>query len=221
MAAVADAGWMPVAAPLLSLRRLPWSLPAPVASTIQAILLTSGQAVAALSAIPHDRLVLTVGDTTASRARSAGFTHVVSAAADADALARLVLESLQPADGSLLLACGRGQGMALARSLRRHGFEVIRRCVYAADAADALPDAALAALQGDGLDAALFFSGETASAFIRLLPTPLHATLAPIRAVAISPAVAAVLRPLPWRGIEAAAMPNAASMLGLLGRFSF
>ena len=220
MAALAVAGWEPVAAPLLALRSLPFPLAARAAGTIQAILLTSGQAVAAVAGLGpmlRNRPVLTVGDATAIRARAAGFADVTSAAGDAASLGRLVSVSLDPADGALLLACGRGQAIPLAQALRRQGFHVIRRCVYAAESAHALPDAALEALQGEVLTAALFFSGETAAAFVRLLPTGLHPALPRLRALAISPAVALALQSLPWCSVEAATMPTATSLLGLLG----
>ncbi len=220
MAALADAGWAPVAAPLLAMRPLHWSLPTSSAITIQALLLTSGQSVAGVAALGpmlQERPVLTVGDATATRARAAGLANVTSAAGDADALARLVASTLRPVDGALLLACGRGQGIPLARTLRRCGFTVIRRCVYAADPAVALPDIAHEALQDGALDAALFFSGETASAFGRLLPIALHPALASVRALAISRAVASTLQPMAWCSVEAAEMPNAASLLALLG----
>lgn len=215
LAALTGRGYRPVAAPLLSVRPLRPRVPA----RVQAILLTSGQAASPLAAAAsHLRAVrlLAVGDATARRARLAGFEHVESAAGDADALEALATDSLATADGPLLLACGLGQGMALTRSLRRRGYRVVRRCLYAAEPAGALPEPAVEALRSNTLQAALFFSGETATAFARLLPPALRPALRRVRALAISDKAAAPLGRLAWAGIEIATAPTATSLLDLL-----
>lgn len=213
---VAALGFHPVAAPLLQVR----ALRPPIPATVQAILLTSIQAAIPLSAIaPGLRAtpLLAVGDATARVARAAGFERVASAAGDAARLAALATASLDPAAGPLLLACGSGHGQELARGLRRAGFAVLRRCVYAARPVPALPGAALGAIEAGNLEAALFFSAETAAAFLRLLPGRLRPALAGVRALAISEAAALPARGTAWLRVEAAAEPTAASLLSLLG----
>lgn len=221
MAAVEAAGFTALASPLLTLRPLRPALAPARAALIQAILLTSGQAVNPLVATCptlRDRRVLAVGDATAQRARNAGFGLVTSASGDAPALAALATRLLRPQDGPLLLACGQGQGIPLARALTGAGFDVVRQCVYAAEPVDALSPAAIAAVQDHRLAASLFFSTETATTFCRVLPPALLPDLAGTRALAISPAAMEPLRDLGWRSVEAAAMPTAASMLSLLGQ---
>lgn len=215
MRALADLGYRPVAAPLLIVRTRPLLLSRPV----QAVLLTSGQAIGPLCghrAALRDCAVLAVGDSTAVRARAAGFGRVDSAAGTASQLAELAIASLRPQDGPLLLACGLGQGAPLALRLREAGFRVVRRCVYEALPVPAMPGSAIRAIEAGRVEAALFFSRDTAATFARLLPDRLRPALADVRALAISAPTAVPLRALPWRRVVAAPVPDAASVLSLL-----
>jgi len=216
---VAALGWQPVLAPALVLAPRPAEPPLPAA---QALLLTSR---AAARAVPRSLVampVLAVGEATAAEARAHGFVTVHAAEGDAAALAATAAARLDPAAGPLLLAVGAGYGAELAAALRRHGFRVLRRIVYAARPAAALPDAARAALAAEAVVAALFFSPRSAGCAISLLRAAgLAGTLARADALAISPRVAAVLQaaaPEPrWRGVRVAARPDQDAMLQLLG----
>ncbi len=220
--AVAALGLQPIACPLLRIRPLRHRLPP--GRLLQAILLTSGQALASL----HDaagsdpelrRLpLLAVGDGTAARARDAGFMGSVSAGGDASELERLVRARL-PAGAALLLPTASGQGQALCRQLRQSGYAVHRRAVYAAGCPSGLSPAGLAALRQGGVAACLFFSAETARNFDRLCPVALRPALRSVRALAISPHVASALDGMIWQSVQAAPHPDAASLLALLDRF--
>ncbi len=215
MDALAGMGFSPVAAPLLSVRPLRPVLP----QRVQAILLTSGQAAAPLAGLASELRglpVLAVGDATAARARAAGFGAVDSATGDATRLVGIASARFDPEGEPLLLACGRGQGREVAAGLRRAGFRIRRRCVYAVRAVRRLPEPALDALGSGRVGAVLFFSADTAAVFVRVLPPGLHAALAVIRAVAISPQAAEPVRRLRWRSITAARAPNATALLALL-----
>ncbi len=205
-------GFQPVVTPFLRVR--PCRVPLPGAATVQAVVAASGNAVA-LPPPFHAVPLLAVGNATAARARAAGFNTVQSGDGDADGLAALAIRTLSPADGPLLLASGRGQGTGLARALRRAGFRVHRRAVYAAAAPRRFPEAAARAV-GDGLHAALFFSAQTARAFARLLPHALHPRLCDTDAVAIGAAAAAALQHLPWRALRVAMRPTQDGVLALL-----
>lgn len=214
-ARVAALGLQPVLAPLLEIRTLPAKLPPP--ERLQAVLAASGNAVAALPAPYRGLLLLAVGDATADRARHAGFTRVGSAAGDAKALAALAARAGDAGGKALLLAAGRGQGAVLAADLRRRGFRVLRRAVYAAAPVAALPPTAQAALSEGCLRAALFFSAETARHWVRLLVrTSLCDAVRPIEALAIGQPAAMALEPLPWRRIRVADRPTQDAMLALL-----
>ncbi len=205
-------GYRPVIAPLLAVRPCRVALPRP--GGLQAVLAASGNAVA-LPPAYHAVPLLAVGEATASRARAAGFAEVHAAGGDAVALAELAVRLLRPAAGPLLLAAGKGQGTRLARALRRHGFDVRRRAVYAATALSRFPPEAAEAIR-KGLRAALFFSAATARAFARLLPPGLWPLLCRTDAVAIGPHVADTVRHLPWRTLRVAVRPTQDGMLAQL-----
>jgi uroporphyrinogen-III synthase len=206
---------VPVVAPLLTIRGRQTRLPP--SGEIQAILATSGNAVAALPLSHRGMPLLTVGDATAERARAAGFARVHSANGDALDLAAQAAQMLSPSNGPVLLVCGRGQGKALADALRAHGFRVARRIVYAAEKVAALPEAAAAALRNDMLRAALFFSAETAHHFVRLTTAAgLADRVRGVQALAIGAAAGVALQELPWRDVLVAARPTQDELLALL-----
>jgi uroporphyrinogen-III synthase len=207
------AGLHPVVAPFLTVSPHPAALPPP--DRLQAVIVASGNAVAALPEAYHRLTLLAVGDATATRAVQAGFLSVQSADGDANALAALAARCLDPAAGALLLASGRGQSGPLASDLRRHGFRVHRRAVYTTTRVRHFPAAASVAIR-DGLRAAMFFSAETARAFVRLLPAALIPALAGVDALTISAAAAEAVRHLPWRDVRVAVRPTQDGVLALL-----
>jgi len=214
-ARVAALGFQPVVAPFLAVRALRPRLPPP--QRLQAVLATSGNAMAALPASHRHLRLLAVGDATASRARAAGFASVESADGDATALAALAARTCQANAAPLLLLSGRGQGAALAAALRSRGFRVMRRVVYEVVPVPVLPAAARACLAASGLHAALFFSAETARHAVRLLRRArLQEAVCDVEALAIGQQAAVALQALPWRRIRVAARPNQDAMLALL-----
>ncbi|WP_241694483.1 uroporphyrinogen-III synthase [Komagataeibacter melomenusus] len=215
MAAVAGLGWQPIAASMLHVE--PLSL-APDTPRPDAIVLTSGQAIAAINRPAwHDVPCYVVGHATGARARVAGFTHVVTAAGTADDLAALLRAAL-PARGRLLLAVGRGYGRDMAQALRAEGFRVMRRCVYAVRPGQRLPMQAAQALGAGQVAAILFYSTRTAQAFLAALTATQAGLLGQVVAVAMSAGVANALATVPaWRDIRVAARPDQAAMLACLG----
>ena len=204
-------GLAAVIAPMLDVRPRPLGL----VPGVQAVLVTSGNALPQLPPALHPVPLLAVGDATAARARAAGFTEVCSADSDAAALAVLAAQML-PLRAPVLLATGTGQGGALAAALRERGFRVHRRAVYAAVPVRRLPGPALDALAGNGLRAALFLSAETARAFARALPASLLGSLGGVDALAIGQPAAEVLSRMPWRSVRVSAKPTSASLMALL-----
>jgi uroporphyrinogen-III synthase len=182
---------------------------------VQAVLLTSGNAVPGLPGRLRGETILTVGDATAARARAAGFADVRSAGADAVALAELARAQCHPEEGALLLACGAGQGETLAELLRADGFRVLRRVTYATLPATQLPAPALAALAAGEVAAALVFSRESGRRLVNLLRGA-GVDVRDVEALAISQAAASGLAPLPWRRIRVASHPDQDALLGLL-----
>lgn len=206
-------GYAPIIAPVLSIITRDVRAPNHAAAT----LLTSQNAVASCPPCLHDRPVFAVGTATAKRATEAGFKHVFNANGDANSLARLVADTLSPAEGRLFLPTGQGQGTDLAASLRQRGYRIVRRVAYQAVGVSVLPEPAAICLRQHQLAAAMFFSGDTARHFVRLLrATTLSDAVRDIEAVSISERAAVALRHLPWRRISVAAKPNQEAMLALL-----
>jgi uroporphyrinogen-III synthase len=208
-------GFIPVIAPVLAIissgagRRLP--------GRIAATVVTSRNAIPACPGSCHELPVFAVGTATASCASAAGFRHVIDADGDASVLATLIGNTLSPASGSLFLPTGRGQGTALADSLRKLGFRVIRRVAYQAASVPALPQPAVSDLQHGQLTAAMFFSTETARHFVRLvLEAGLGEAVSDVEALSISERPVMALRRLKWRRISVAAKPNQDAILALL-----
>lgn len=214
-ARVADLGFAPVIAPLLCIRPRPARLPDP--KRLQAVLATSANALPGLPK-PYRRLPLfTVGDATANSARALGYATVTSADGNALALAALVARDCRPEVGPLLLAVGVRQGEAFARSLRAHGFAVLRRTVYTARPVRQLPDVIRPALEQGRVAVALFYSSETARTFAHLaVEAKLASTLTKVTAVAIGEPAAAVLRHLPFRAVRVAVRPTEGGLLSMI-----
>ena len=196
---------------MLCIRRLEPVLPL----NVDAVLVTSGNAVPCLPALLHGTPLLAVGHATADRARIAGFAQVLSADGDAAALAELARQACR-SGAALLLATGRRQGASLASALRTGGFVVHRRAVYAAEPVERMPAEVEHALQHGSLAAALFLSAETARAFARLMPPRFLPALAEVEALAIGQPAAEALHFLPWRRVRVSAKPTQDSILAML-----
>lgn len=211
---VATMGLIPVVAPLLAIRPLQVR---PPSGRIAAILLASGNAVESLPDVCRTLPVLTVGAATARRARQAGYVNVTSANGDAVALAALVRGRIRPEDGTLLLAAGRGQSLALAAELRGSGYRVARRVAYAAIPAATLPEPARTTLLADQSPTVLLFSAETARHLVRLVRRAgLLGALSSCEAITIGPQAAMALSEAVWARIRVAAKPTQDEMLALL-----
>lgn len=214
-ARLAELGFSPVMAPALTIQTLPAQLPDP--AHIQAVLITSANALPALPPDYHARPLFAVGTTTALQASQAGFRDVRNADGDATTLTTMVAHACQPATGKILLLTGRGQGGALATALRAQGFRVLRRVVYAAIPIPDLPADTSAALAAGRISHALFFSAETARAFVRQIHrAKLADCLREIDAITIGQPARMALQSVPWRRIRVAERPTQDAMLACL-----
>jgi len=223
-AALGERGHTPVIAPLFRLEILhpPPGLAAALAAC-QAVLLTSANGARALAEASDQRgrPIFAVGDTTATTAEGLGFSAVISAAGDGEALVDLVRRRLDAKAGPLLHVSGVDVSFDPGEALGRDGFEVQRFALYEAREADALPDSARAALQARALDVATFFSPRAASLFARLLgQAGLAESVRGVTAIAISPAVLAPLADLPFTAAVAAARPTRQAVLDEIDRLA-
>ncbi|HEY0269459.1 MAG TPA: uroporphyrinogen-III synthase [Sphingomonas sp.] len=199
-AAARARGLEAVAAPLFATRPIDWTLPDPLPA---AVLMTSanaahlgGAGLAALTGLP----LYAVGPATARAARAAGFTDIVGGAGGIDAiLARAAMDAVTP----LLHLAGREHHLPAAPPL-----PIVRRIVYAADAADRLPAGARAVLPGAIV---LLHSARAAATFARLLDAAGIARGA-VAIAAISPAARAAAGD-GWRATIVADQPDDAALL--------
>ena len=190
---------------------------APFLDEVQAALFTSANGVRAFAAATprRDFRAFAVGDATAEAARDAGFADATSAGGDVENLAKLVIATLQPSQGALIHAAGSIVAGDLSGLLEAAGFAVRRAALYEATPADALSAATRRALADGTIDAAMFFSPRNAATFVRLA-TGLEKSCTRMIAIALSPAVAEHLAPLPWCRIAVASAPNEDSLIAAL-----
>jgi uroporphyrinogen-III synthase len=205
--------------PLLAIRFLPQGaqMLAPFLSDVQALLFTSANGARAFAAASprRDVKVFAVGDATAAAARDVGFADVATAGGNVEELAGLVIATAKPAKGALVHAAGSVTAGDLPGLLSAAGFALHRAVLYEAIPAEQPSPATVRALERGEIAAALFFSPRTAATFTRLA-APIAATCARVAAVALSPAVARALAPLPWRRVIVAAEPTEAALLHAL-----
>lgn len=194
-------------APIFHILPLPWSPPDP--DGFQAVMLTSANA--ARQAGPGLDAFLrlpcyAVGDSSAAAARQAGFTEVRAGGSDGAALA-----AMMAADGvsRAFHPCGREHLPVEGRSL-----DIERREVYAAEAVDTLP---LAALEAIGRGAIVLLHSPRAARSFAALVEEAGLGRGRIALAAISKA-AAEAAGTGWKEVATAAEPNDPALLELAGR---
>ncbi len=188
--------------------------PEPDFTDVQAILATSANGIRALvrRSARRDIAIFAVGPQTTREAAAAGFAEIRNADGDARALAEAASRWTTPEKGVLLHVCGAEAPGTLADMLTLRDFSVRRAVLYRVEAARELAPEARAALAGEQVDAALFFSPRSAQVFCELaqgLPTE------KLIALCISPATAKGLT-RPFAQVRIADAPNQAALLALL-----
>ena len=186
---------------------------------VSAVLATSSNGIRALArrSARRDVAVFAVGSRTAETARAEGFADVRDAARDAAALADHVPAWVKASEGALLHVISSDAPGTLAAALAGKGYRVRSEALYRTRYVENLPEAARAALRQGGLDAALFFSPQSARVFAELVKRDrLQQTCGAVTACCISKAAAAALQPLAFQALRIAARPDQASLLTLL-----
>ncbi|MEZ5839187.1 MAG: uroporphyrinogen-III synthase [Hyphomicrobiales bacterium] len=202
--------------------RIAFEPPAPLPDGIQALAATSANAVRALAARADADIfralpLFTVGGATARTASAEGFTSVVSADGNVDALHDLLVGRIDPAAGAVLYVCGRDRTGDLEIRLAGHGISAPLLVAYRADGAERLAAETVTAIEDENLDAILLYSRRTAGIFIRnLAAAGLLDKCRPCRALCLSEAVAAPLVEQGFAATRIAARPDAASLEALL-----
>ncbi|WP_454916139.1 uroporphyrinogen-III synthase [Xanthobacter sediminis] len=200
------------------LRIAPTTTPLPE-GPFDAVAFTSINGVKAFGAHPEGPSLFhlpafAVGTRTAKAARAAGFAHVTDCAGDADALAGRLAAAL-PKGARVLNPAGEDRAADLAELLKAPGLDLVLTIIYAAEPADALSEAARAALEAGRIDAALHFSQRTVKTFLACVAAAgLTRQLQGVREFCLSEQVGG---PLAKAGfpIEAAAEPNEDALFAL------
>jgi len=201
--------------PLLTIEPIPDVVPE--LAGVQAILVTSANAVAALNADALRLPVLAVGEATARAARLAGAERTQVAEGDAAALARLVTSFCRPDHGALLHLSGTEVRAGLAERLTEAGFVVRRQAVYRAVAASRLSAAAGEALHRGAIAAVLLYSPRTAGIFCDLVTKHgLGRSLEDAAAICLSVSVARACQAMGWRAVKVAERPDQDALLDQL-----
>lgn len=201
--------------PMLVVRHVPHD-PIP-AEGVAAVVLTSSNALPGLDD-PLRRLpIFAVGAATAQAATAAGCASVETAGGDGVELAALVRSRLPAGAGTVLHVCGEEVRDGLEAALVEAGYAYQRLVVYRTEAAARLAPRTVQALEGQELDAVLFYSPRTAQIFAQLVERDgLAPLLAHTSAVCLSEAIAAEVRRLPWRSVEIAPRRDQTALLGCL-----
>ncbi|HWL79544.1 MAG TPA: uroporphyrinogen-III synthase [Roseomonas sp.] len=214
--------------PMLEIMSQSWDVAAALHKK-QAILLTSPNAAEALvKAAPADVTgglaalppILAVGTATAWPLHRAGLTKVeVAPGGDAADLLRLVRARLDPRHGPLAYLSGEVVACDLGAALKPAGFAVERMAVYSARAAAHLTPQVRDAIAQGAIQVAPVLSVRTASVFRSLLRQEgLEEACNDMVGIALSPRVAEMMRPLPWRVLAVADRPDLDALLDGLCR---
>ena len=193
-----------------------------------AIIVTSANALRGIA--PHlagSRLLklplFAVGEHTASAARSAGFSHVISADGDAAALRELMLTSVKSKElkkaSTLLYLAGADLARDLAGELGERGFTVVTHTTYRMSPVANLPPEVCGAFAANRVEAVLHYSRRSARAFLdaaRAAGVEISALAIP--QCCISPAVAAVVRDAGATQVMVAASPDENALFEALDR---
>jgi uroporphyrinogen-III synthase len=210
-------GHEPVVAPIMDVD-FPPGPPIPLEG-VQGVLATSANGIraASLRTERRDLTIYAVGPQTAEAARQAGFTVVISAEGDANALVELVAREADPAKGILLHAAGAETAGRLRQALQGRGFRVETAVLYEALPVAKLPAIAEEALRANVLDGVLLFSPRSAKIFATLVSDAgLASQCARLVAFCISAATAEALESLTFERVAIAGAPNQDAILDLI-----
>ena len=190
---------------------------APLSPDVQAIVLTSAEAVPALTDEAKRLPVFAVGEATGKAARAAGCERVTAGDRDGAALAALIAARCSPEDGAILHVAGEVVREDLQEILRTRGFEVVRDVVYRARPRTALSHDLVKAWRRGDITAVLLFSPRTAEILVRLLiEQGLTSHVDRTVAICVSELSATPCRELDWKEICLAPQPSREAMIRTL-----
>ena len=185
----------------------------------QAYVITSANSIKALLNLRPDLEIplFAVGNASAISARKSGFKTVYSADGDADDLAKLVDDVLNPSEGDLLYISGKTQSGNLFKKLSSLGFGCREVFVYETIPRKSLSPETVAAIKNDQVDTILLYSSKTAEVLIKLVrKSRLVRQCKKITIICLSKGIANVAKSLNWYNVLVSDKPTQEGMLGLL-----
>lgn len=195
--------------------------PLPELEGAQGVLFTSANGVRGFMTRTdrRDLKAYAVGEATAEAARRAGFAEIEVAGGDANALAKLVIETCKPDAGKLIHVAGTHVAGNLSEQLTKSGFTVERAVLYDALSAHRFSMGTVESLRRAELEAVMLFSPRTAEIFMTLVDeSGAEQGLSAMAAVCLSQAVADRLPGERFRAVVVAAKPDQPAMLDALDR---
>jgi uroporphyrinogen-III synthase len=214
-------GYATAIEPLLTIELL--ATPRPEEGVIDAVMITSGNALLAMQgrkddvAVIFDTPCFCVGPRTAEAARVFGFRRAQNSAGDGAELAGFMNTAFGGKAATILHIAGRDTERVTRLELEKHGHRVIGWTVYDAKPATMLTPVTRDLLMQQKLDAVLVFSPKTASVLSGLMTgAALEACCARLAAICLSNAVADDLRSLPWRRVLAPPRPAEDAVIACL-----
>jgi uroporphyrinogen-III synthase len=192
------------------------------------LIVTSANAVRAVAPrLQESRLLrlplFAVGEHTASAAREAGFSQVISAGGDAAALRDKVVQSardkLVKKKSTLLYLAGADLSRDLAGELGAAGFEVVTQTTYRMIPVAHLPRDVCEGFAAQGIEAILHYSRRSARAFLEAARGEgVEISALAIPQCCLSEAVAGVLREAGATQVTVAAAPDENALFGAMER---
>ena len=185
----------------------------------QAYVITSANSIKALLNLRPDLEIplFAVGNASAIAARKSGFKTVYSADGDADDLAKLVDDVLNPSEGDLLYISGKTQSGNLFKKLSSLGFGCREVFVYETIPRKSLSPETVAAIKNDQVDTILLYSSKTAEVLIKLVrKSRLVRQCKKITIICLSKGIANVAKSLNWYNVLVSDKPTQEGMLDLL-----
>lgn len=197
--------------PVLEVRRL--AAPQIAPGEVAAVAITSANAAAALTALPAELPVFTVGEATAHSIRAVGREIAGAGSEDGKALAELIRRSVRPL-GTVLHLCGREVREGLEAELVAAGFIYRPAVVYEAVPTDNLAPEAAQAIRDGLVGAVLLYSSRSAAVWARKVRAAgLDGRLAGVIAGCLSESVAAELQGLRFGSIRVAGARDQKALL--------
>jgi uroporphyrinogen-III synthase len=193
------------------------SLPIPALSNPQALIVTSKNAIRALTKYNDLKKIplYAVGDKTAELATQSGFLNVLTASGTSQDLIQLIVKIEQRNKGILWHLSGEMVKGNIVESLTNAGFEAKRQIVYRIEDATNLPASLHMKLKNHSLSHVLFCSSRTTSVFINLLKKKkLEKSTCQMIALCLSEDIKEKILGLKWKKLWVSPYPNVNDLMG-------